>query len=166
MSDPSNKAELLEKMRTGYAAFEALLAPLSAEQLSTPGVNGDWATRDILVHLSAWQNRVSLRLEGIARHEEAALEPIDSDEKMNAFNDATFEANRSRAPEEVLEEFRAAVKRLEANVVATDESDLFTAGRFPWLNGGSLWEGVAGNSYGHYEEHAPMIEQWLASQKA
>lgn len=166
MSDPNNKAELLEKMRTGYAAFEALLAPLSIEQLSTPGVNGAWAVKDILVHLAVWQTRVSLRLEGIARHEEAALEPIDSDEKMNAFNDATFEANRSRPPAEVLEEFRAAVKRLDANVAATDESDLFTAGRFPWLDGGVLWDGVAGNTYGHYEEHAPMIEQWLASQEA
>jgi hypothetical protein len=166
MSDPSNKAELLEKMRAGYAAFAALIAPLSAEQLSTPGVNGEWAVKDILVHLTAWQTRVSLRLEALARHEEAALEPIDNDEKMNAFNDATFEANRSRSPEEVLEAFHAAVKRLDANVVATDESDLFTTGRFPWLQGGTLWESVAGNSYGHYEEHAPMIEQWLSRQPA
>jgi hypothetical protein len=166
MSDPNNKAELLEKMQSGYAAFEALLAPLSAAQLSTPGVNGAWAIKDVLVHLTAWQTRVSLRLEALAHHEEAHIDPIDSDEKMNAFNDSTFETNRTRPLDVVLMEFRAAVKRLDANVEATDERDLFEAGRFAWLKGGALWESVAGNTYGHYEEHAPVIEQWLASQKA
>lgn len=166
MSEPENKAQLLEQMKSGYAAFEALLAPLSAEQLCTPGVNGEWAIKDILVHLTAWQTRVSLRLEAAARHEEAQIEPIDTDEKMNAFNDATFAANHARSLAEVQAEFHAAVRRLEANVAAADENDLFEAGRFPWLRGGKLWESIAGNTYEHYEEHAPTIQDWLASQRA
>lgn len=166
MSDPSNKTELLAKMRAGYDAFEALLAPLSSEQLSTPGVNGEWAAKDILVHLTVWQDRVSTRLESIARQMDAPLDPIENDEKMNAFNDSTFEANRMRPANEVLADFRAAVKRLDANVEAMDERDLFEAGRFPWLAGGLLWQGIEGNTYGHYEEHMPMIERWLAGQHA
>jgi len=166
MSDPNNKTELLARMRASYDAFEALLAPLSLAQLSTPGVNGEWAVKDILVHLATWQSRASIRLESIARQVDAPLGPIDNDEEMNAFNDSTFEANRARPADEVLAEFRAAVKRLDANVAATDERDLFEAGRFPWLEGGMLWQNVEVNTYGHYEEHAVMIEQWLASQKA
>lgn len=164
--EPGNKAELLARMSTGYAAFEALLAPLSADQLCVPGVNGEWTIKDMLVHLTVWQTRVSLRMEAAARHEEAQFEPIDTEEKMNAFNDATFAANRERPLAEVQEEFRASVQRLDANVAAADESDLFEAGRLAWLRGGKLWENVAGNSYEHYKEHAPMIEGWLASQRA
>ena len=162
MSEPTNKAELLERMRSGYAAFEELIAPLSAEQLCVPGVGGEWAIKDVLVHLAAWQTRVSTRLEAVARHEDAPLDLIDSDEKMHAFNDSTFEANRTRPLAEVQVEFRAAVRRLDANVEAADESDLFEPGRFSWLNGGKLWEIVPGNTYGHYEEHALIIKEWLA----
>lgn len=164
MSDPTNKAELLDKMQSGYASFEALLASLSAEQKSTPGVNGDWAIKDILAHLVAWQTRVSLRLEALGQGKEPQFELIDNDEKMNDFNQATFLANRERSLSKIEEEFRASVERLHANVEKVDERDLFEAGRLAWLKGGVLWQGVAGNSYEHYEEHEPMIQAWLARQ--
>ncbi len=164
MSDPTNKAELLGQMRGGYAAFETLLTPLSAEQLCAPGVNGEWTIKDILVHLTAWQTRVCLRMEAITHHEEAQLEAIDNDEKMNAFNDATFAANRSRPLDEVQAEFRAVVQRLMADVEAASESDLFEPDRFAWLDGQALLASIAGNTYEHYEEHIPMIEAWLAGQ--
>ncbi len=166
MADPTNKAELLERMQSGYVAFEALLAPLSSEQLSAPGVNGAWALKDILVHLAAWQTRVSIRLEAIALHEEPQLDLINTDEKMNTFNHETFVANRTRPPEEILANFRAAVQRLRENVEQADEGDLFKPGRFAWLEGGVLWQSVAGNTFEHYEEHVPMIEAWLAGQRA
>src|SRR6185312_15034895 len=125
MAEPTNRAELLERMQSGYAAFEALLAPLSEQQLCTPGVNNEWAIKDILVHLTVWQTRVSVRMEAWARHEEAQLEPVDNDEMMNAFNDATFAANRTRPLSAVQAEFRAAAARLQANVAQADERDLF-----------------------------------------
>jgi len=166
MSDPTNKAELLEQMQGGYASFETLLASLSAQQRSEPGVNGKWAVKDILVHLTVWQTRVSVRLEAIARHEEAALDLIDTDEKMNAFNDATFAANRARPLSEVEAEFRAAVERLRVNVEKADERDLFEPGHFAWLDDGMLWQSVAGNTIEHYDEHVPVIKAWLTSQQA
>ena len=165
MAEPTNKAELLEQMQTSYAAFEALLAPLSEEQLSAPGVNGRWAIKDILVHLAAWQTRVSIRLEANARQEEAPLDPINNDEQMNAFNEAMFAANRARPLAEIQAEFRAAVERLQANVDAADERDLFEPGRSVWLDGAPLWQNVAGNTFEHYEEHVPMIKEWLAAQQ-
>ena len=166
MSDPTNKAELLAQMQSGYASFVALLAPLSTEQKSVEHVSGEWTIKDILVHLAAWQTRVSLRLEGIARQEEAQFELIDTDEKMNAFNDAIFAANRARPLDEVEAEFHASVERLRANVEKAQERDLFEAGRFAWLKDGLLWQSVAGNTFEHYDEHMPMIKAWLAGQQA
>lgn len=166
MAEPTNKAELQERMQSGYAAFEALLAPLSEQQLCTPGVNGEWAIKDILVHLTVWQTRVSVRMEAWARHEEAQLEPVNNDEMMNAFNDATFAANRTRPLDTVRAEFRAAAARLQANVAQADERDLFEAGRLPWLDGGILWQNIAGNTFDHYDEHVPAIEAWLAREQA
>ena len=166
MSDPITKAELIERMQSGYAAFEALLAPLSAEQLSMPGVNGEWAIKDILAHLTAWQTRVSMRLEAIARHEEPQLDPVNTDEEMDAFNAEIFRANRMRPSDEIQAGFRAGAEKLQANVAEVNESDLFEPGRSAWQDGAPLWENIAGNTFEHYEEHAPMIEAWLASQQA
>lgn len=164
MSDPANKAELLARMQSGYASFEGLLDSLSAEQKSTAGVNGDWAIKDIMAHLTAWQDRVSQRLEAIERREEPAFEVIENDEQMNRFNEAVFLANRERPLSEVEANFRASAERLRLDAAKADERDLFEAGRFPWLKGGVLWESVAGNSFEHYEEHTPMIQEWLAGQ--
>lgn len=166
MSDVTSKTELLAQMQSGYASFEALLAPLSAEQLSEPGVSGDWAIKDILVHLAAWQTRVSLRLEALARSEEAPFAPIDNDEKVDAFNSETFAANRTRPLGEVQAEWHAAAERLNLNVEQTSESDLFKPGLVAALGGDPLWRSVAGNTFEHYAEHAPTIEAWLAAQRA
>ncbi len=37
MTEPMTKASLLEKLRTEHEAFEAVLAPLSEAQITTPG---------------------------------------------------------------------------------------------------------------------------------
>ncbi len=167
MSDPTNKAELLTEMRNGYANFETLLDRLSEAQLTTPGVNGEWSVKDILIHLASWQQRMSQRMQAIARGGDGLrLKPdITNEEEMNAFNDTTFAANRSRPLHEVCEEFRATYQQLLADVEAADERDLFDPQRFAWLQGASLWQNVAGNSFAHYKEHIPMIEAWLARQQ-
>src|SRR5271168_2465287 len=103
MSDPTNKAELLANMDAGHSSFEALLAPLSEEQLSTPGVNADWAIKDILVHLTVWQRRVVDRLEAIltGNDDYQPAQEVETDEQMNQFNDETFLNNRARPLDEV-----------------------------------------------------------------
>jgi hypothetical protein len=167
MAEPTNKAELLREMQSGYAAFEQLLAPLSGEQLTTPGVNGDWSIKDILVHLATWQARAAHSVESLTRGEQPRHDPpIENDEEMNRFNDATFAAKRSLPLEQVWHDFRASYQRLLAAVEASSEVDLFDPQRFAWTDGSPLWQNIAGNSFGHYEEHVPTITEWLARQKA
>jgi hypothetical protein len=168
MSDPTNKTELLDTMQSSFAAFEALLAPLNEAQLIAPGVNGDWSIKDILAHITAWQERMANRLEAIVRHEDGAqIKPsITNEEEMNRFNDTTFTANHLRPLNDIQARFRASTQRLQASVEAANESDLFEPGRFAWMEGEPLWKNVGGNSFWHYGEHASMIEEWLASQKA
>lgn len=167
MSDPTTRAELLEKMQSSYAMFEALLAPLSETQLTTPGVNGEWTIKDILAHIMIWQKRMIVRLEAVVRNEEPRLQPaINTEEEMHQFNADTFVSNRSRPLGEIQADFRASARQLLTSVEAVSENDLFNPQRFAWMDGEPLWKNVGGNSFWHYEEHAPMIEEWLALQKA
>jgi len=62
---PADKAALLANIQAGYDQLEALLASLSEEQMTNPGVNGSWSVKDNLAHLTAWQNYQAARQEGI-----------------------------------------------------------------------------------------------------
>ena len=56
MSETIAKAVLLDNIQAEYNRLESLLAPLSEEQLTTPGVNGPWSIKDNIAHLTAWQD--------------------------------------------------------------------------------------------------------------
>ncbi|HEY4384036.1 MAG TPA: DinB family protein, partial [Ktedonobacteraceae bacterium] len=60
---PANKAELLTHIQAEYDRFEALLASLSEEQMTIPGVNGTWSVKDNLAHLTTWQDYQTTRLQ-------------------------------------------------------------------------------------------------------
>jgi hypothetical protein len=163
MAEISTKAELLATMQHGYTTFEAFLAPLNAELMTTPNVSGDWSIKDILVHLATWQRRAAQILEAAQHNEKPRLNPpVKTDEEMNQFNDATFAANRARSLPDVQQDFRAAYQELVVSVEALSEEDLFEPGRFAWMQGNALWENVEGNSFGHYDEHVAVIKAWLA----
>jgi uncharacterized protein (TIGR03083 family) len=163
MAAPKNKVELLDEMQSGYRAFVALLARLDEPQLTTPGVNGDWSVKDILAHLATWQERAVLKLEAAKRGEVPLFMPsIHTDEEMDQFNAATFAAKRTLPLADIMQTFHASYARLRTAVEELDDEALFAGHkRFPWLEESELWESVAGNTFAHYEEHAPMIEAWL-----
>ena len=40
------KDDLVRRIQNGYRQFEAILAPLSEAQMTTPNVNGPWSVKD------------------------------------------------------------------------------------------------------------------------
>ncbi|HNP86424.1 MAG TPA: ClbS/DfsB family four-helix bundle protein, partial [Kouleothrix sp.] len=55
MSDtPGTKAELLERIRSSYAALNALVLQLSTAQLTQP-IDTTWSVKDMLAHITAWE---------------------------------------------------------------------------------------------------------------
>lgn len=165
MADPTNKAELLQEMQSSFAAFECLLAPLSEAQLTEPDVHGEWSIKDVLVHLATWQGRAAAILEAAQRDVQPQLDPpIKTDEEMNRFNDTVFATNRSYPLASARQDFRASYQRLQTAVEALSEEQLFDSQRFAWTKSQPLWRTAEGDTFGHYAEHVPVIEKWLASQ--
>jgi hypothetical protein len=167
MPNPTTKAELVQTMQTSYTAFEQLLTTLDETQLTTPGVNGDWSVKDILAHIAAWHTHCALSLEAVGRGEEPDdSQLVNSEEEMHRFNADTFAAKRAVPLDQIWHDLRTSYQRLQTVVEALNESDLFEPQRFAWLEGHPLWRMVAGDTFEHYPEHALMIEEWLARQKA
>jgi len=50
-----DKQQFITKLETAWSAFEASYAGLPASKLTHPGVVGDWSVKDILTHITTWE---------------------------------------------------------------------------------------------------------------
>ena len=50
-----NRQQLLNRLDTAWVAFQASYAGLSDSQLTEPGVAGDWSVKDIIAHVTWWE---------------------------------------------------------------------------------------------------------------
>ena len=159
---PADKAELLATIQAGYDQLEALLAILSEEQMTIPGVNGSWSVKDNLAHLAVWQSYQAARQEGILSGVEPP-DPASGLETEDEQNEYYYGLHKDQPLEEVLAEFRASYRRVLAATQALSWETL--NGPFPWEdNNVPVGAYTAGNTYGHYEEHRELIQRWLESQ--
>src|SRR5579863_1117715 len=176
-----DKPRLLELMNTGYSEFATLIAPLSATQLTTPGVDHQWSIKDILVHLAFWQHHLLTYLQAAIQNEvpekmtretidavrrqypgaEAALaesepQPAPTDD-FSDMNDYIYLRNKSRQLDDVQTDFHTSYAQVVATVRSMDDALLFEPGRLSWTDGNPLYGWVVGNTFGHYEEHIGPI---------
>jgi hypothetical protein len=159
MTEHISKKQLLEKMRSGYDAFSALLSSLSETQLTTPGVNDGWTIKDNIAHLSVWQHRQIARNEAVRKGVD--LPDPTPGVSIDEINELYYKQNKDRPLPDVLNEFHETVQRLHASVEALTDEQLNSP--VAWLDGRPLAPYIAGDSYEHYEEHTEIIQHWLAS---
>ena len=160
MAETIEKALLLTRIQDGYTQFEARLAPLSEAQMTTPNVNGPWSVKDNLAHLTVWQNYLLDQLQGILTNQK----PPDFMPGLNTedeINEHVFQQNKDRSLADVVAAFRASYQLVLAAIQSMSEEALNTPA--PWSTSGNpIWPFIAGNTYGHYEEHGGIIQRWLA----
>lgn len=158
MPETITKAALLDNIQSGYNQFEALLAPLSEEQMAIPAVNGPWSVKDNIAHLTAWHDYLLNQLQGVIDGEKPPkfMPGLSEDE----INEVFYQQNKDRPLAEVLADFRLTYQRILAAVRSISEESLNAP--FPWrINGNAAWGLIAGNTYEHYEEHGNIIRRWL-----
>jgi hypothetical protein len=164
-----DKQELLENIDREASEWELLLVEIGEERMEQSGVNGEWNFKDVVAHLSAWRGKTLAQLEAAQQGESTAPaywpsgwdeEDDDDLEKINAW---IYEENRERFLQDVLKDSREQFHQLRGVVRALPEEELFTPGRFAWMEGRPLADLV---DFGHFhEEHEPTIEQWLNEQR-
>ena len=153
------KAELLSNIQNGYKQFEAILAPLSEAQMTTPSVNGPWSVKDNLAHLTVWQNYLLDQIQGILTNQKPPdfMPGLSSEDEQNEY---IFQQNKDRPLSDVVAKFRASYQLVLAAVQSMSEEALNKPA--PWSTSGNpFWSFIAGNTYGHYEEHGGIIQRWL-----
>jgi hypothetical protein len=163
-----NVQRLVEEMRSERERWEALLARIGTERMEEPGVDGDWSVKDVVAHVTAYERRILKRLRAHARGEQYTPAPHDRLEDIDERNAIYHEQDKGRNLDEVLADHRATFDELVRLTAELDDQDLREPTRLGWPADVDFepWESISGNSYGHYEEHVPNLEAWLASRGA
>lgn len=157
---PADKAELIAMIQAGYDQFETLLASLSEEQMTIPGINGSWSVKDNLAHLTAWQNYQAARQEATLNGGPEPPKPAPGAESEDEINAHIYQQHKDQPLTEVLADFRAAYQRILAATLALSWEALNKP--FPWYdNDVPVGAYTLGNTSGHYEEHGGIIQSWL-----
>ena len=162
MDKPTSKAKILELIRSERDALEALLGGLNEEQLTRPGVESDWSVKDILAHITDWEQRMVRWIEESMRGEVPERPaPGLTWNDLDRLNHETYLLNKDRALTDVLAESDSSYQRALTAVEGLAEKDLIDPGRFEWREGDPLWHMVAANTWWHYKEHRETISIWL-----
>lgn len=156
------KPDLLARIRKDRAEIAALWQNLTEAQLTRrPGPQSDWSIKDLVAHLSFWEQ---LMIETISRLKQG-LEPQDlgTNELVDNLNAEVFKRNEHRPLAEVLAEFDSQRAQVEATLEALTDDEINQADYFAQQENTPLLYHIIGNTFGHYADHKPDLERYLAS---
>jgi hypothetical protein len=142
---------LLTRLDAAWAAFKESYAGLSDPELIEPGVVGDWSVKDILAHVTTWEEEalkiLPLIIEGTRPPRySAAYGGID------AFNARMSERKGRLSLSEVRRQLDETHERLVALIQNAPLSQLSGDTRFR--------RRLRLDTYGHYPIHASAIRDW------
>ncbi len=152
-----DKNEILTKMRDYETTINNLIATTSAEQLTQTRGEDGWSLKDVLAHMAAWQELCASWIDMVMRGETPPQTTTFSDETINQMNENFYDTNKNRPLNEVIGFFRQSHEQLLNVVNALTDDDINEPNRFAWRAGRPLLAFIAGNSFGHFEEHADSL---------
>lgn len=123
-----------------------------------------WTAKDYLAHLTAWQRRLVRWFEaGRLGEARAGPEPGFTFEQVDELNDRDWNTSRDAPLQQVRREFAQTADAVETLLDGLTDDDINDAARAPWL-GFEARHAIAGNTYGHYEEHFAVLEELAGRQ--
>jgi hypothetical protein len=146
--------QLLRRLDEAWRDFEASYADLTEPELLTPGVTGGWSVRDIIAHVTWWEEEAlthlpHIRAGGRPPRYSATYGGID------AFNALMTERRRPLALVDVLRQHHEVHARVMDYVAGVPEDLIRRETRFR--------RRLRFDTYGHYPLHAAGIRRWRAT---
>lgn len=146
-----DRDQLSGRLEKAWAALRESYAGLPDEELSAPGVTGSWSVRDILTHVTTWEQEALKYLPVILRGERPPRYSAMYG-GINAFNALATERTRALPLSEVLRQLDETHSRIVELIGNTPEDQFRSESRF--------LRRLRSDTYGHYPRHAEAIRKW------
>ncbi len=156
-----NQRELLDKLRAERDRLDSALAALSEAQMTKPGANGDWSVKDVIAHITHWEQTMLKNIEKGMRGE--TLEP--GGESVDAINARAYAESRDRSLTDVLADFRRSYQQVAVKIQSLPDDALNAPPPFNPQRKGRLWKYIAGESHEHYADHIAQINAAAAEER-
>jgi hypothetical protein len=146
-----DKQKLIKKLDQTWTDLIDSFAGLTDAQMTEPGVTGEWSLKDVLAHVTTWEEEALKALPVIL---EGGRTPRYSTEYggIDAFNALKHEENGDRTLPQVLDRLKRTHRKLVKYVENAPEK-AFTKEN-PFLRR------LRNDTHGHYPEHTEMIRAW------
>lgn len=145
--------KLVQKLEKAWSAFQDSFAGLSAAQMTEPGVTGEWSVKEILAHVTTWEQEALKNLPVILAGGRLSRYAVLYG-GIDAFNAQTTEQKRKLSLDEVLAEMEATHRQLVALVQQAPEEAVTTETRYR--------RRLRQDTYSHYPIHEAAIREWRA----
>lgn len=145
------KQQLLNKLEQAWTSFKESYAGLTAEQLMEPGVTGDWSVKDILAHVSRWEEESLKHLPHILQGRRPPRYSVLYG-GIDAFNAQMTQQKRGLALSEVLDQLDEIHRRLIEYIQSVPEEQFTSETRFR--------RRLRLDTYSHYPIHTRLIREW------
>jgi hypothetical protein len=146
-----DKQKLLGQIDGAWRSFQASYEGLSLAQMQAPGAAGDWSVKDVLAHVTTWEEEALKNLPLIL---DGKRTPRYKDEYggIDPFNDLMTECKRELSLDQVLQQLETTHRRLLEYVATAPEEQFVTETRFR--------RRIRWDTYSHYPHHEKAIREW------
>jgi hypothetical protein len=147
-----DRHQLLKQLDKRWLAFKESYAGLSDSQMTESGVTGSWSVKDIIAHVSWWEEEALKHLPLIVK----GVRPPRYSAKyggINAFNALMTKQKAGLSLAEVLRQQDATHRRLVAYVRSAPEDQFTSDTRFR--------RRLRLDTYNHYPKHTKAILEWI-----
>lgn len=149
-------------MERGWEDLQAYINTLTEEQLTQPTDAAGWTVKDHLIHLAVWEDGMIALLDHKPRYERMGVpKEVWNSDDVDVINDVIYQKHKDTPLAEVQATFQQVHDRLMAKIRTLTTEDILRPDKYynPESNSDDPVVGrIAGNTFGHYEEHKPWME--------
>ena len=147
-----SRAKILDALRTARCALEEALASVPEDRTDEPGVVVDWSVRDVVGHVTTWEQEAVRALHRFLDDRDAKAVVTWAD--VDGLNARESRRKRDLSLAQLREEFEESHAQLVALLCEFPESDLALE---------EVETRIRVDTYDHYAEHTAHIHEWLGA---
>ena len=157
-----DKTRLLASIQEKYRNLEKTLERVGVERIEVPSLDGGWSVKDVLAHITFWEQNALRNVDAVLSGEKAERLPGTTD----SINAKVYANSRDRLLADVWTDFHGTHALLVDRLAEVPEEDFADPKRFSWTRGVPLRRMIRWDTDLHYEEHNKQISAWLEGDQA